>query len=128
MTTNFNGQYGLIVVPVTLHGPTGIVQSSLALDTGSSSTVISKAMLVSIGYDPDAQPKSVSMTTGSSVEAVSRLTVDKVEALDQERLQFSVVAHTLPPSMSVDGVLGLDFFRNRALTLDFQNGLITLST
>lgn len=127
MTTSFNGQYGLIIVQVTLHGPVGFAQSYLALDTGSSSTVISKALLVSIGYDPDAQPKTVSMTTGSSVEAVSRLTIDKIEALDQERFQVSVVAHTLPPSMSVDGVLGLDFFRNRTLTLDFQNGVITLS-
>jgi hypothetical protein len=61
------------------------------------------------------------------VEATTRLPVDKIEALGQERLNFSVIAHTLPPSASVDGVLGLDFMRSHVLTLDFQNGEITLT-
>jgi hypothetical protein len=69
----------------------------------------------------------VQFTTGSGVESAPRLTIDKIETLDQERLHFPVVAHTLPPSASVDGVLGLDFFRNYVLTLDFQKGEITLA-
>jgi hypothetical protein len=49
-----------------------------------------------------------------------------MEALGQTRTHFPVIAHTLPPSAPVDGVLGLDFFRNQELTIDFRKGMITL--
>jgi len=126
MSTPFNPNDKLIGVKVRLFGPTGDYYARLALDTGASFTVIRTALLVSIGYDPDSLPKTVSFITGSGVESAARVTVDKIEALDQERQSFAVVAHTLPPSSAIDGVLGLDFFRNRVLTLDFQTGTITL--
>ena len=123
----FNPQHGLIIIVVRLFGPAGEYGARLALDTGASSTVISKEILVTIGYNPDALPKTVNFTTGSQVESASRVTVDKLQALGQERPHFSVIAHTLPPTASLDGPLGLDFFRNHILTLDFQNGQITLA-
>jgi hypothetical protein len=33
---------------------------------------------------------------------------------------------TLPAATSVEGVLGLDFLRGRALNIDFRTGQITL--
>ena len=39
---------------------------------------------------------------------------------------MSVVCHNLPPSITVDGVLGLDFFRGRRLVIDLYEGIITL--
>ena len=39
---------------------------------------------------------------------------------------FLISSHTLPPSVGVDGLLGLDFFRDQLLRLDFKNGLISL--
>jgi hypothetical protein len=47
--------------------------------------------------------------------------------LGQERQNFTVIAYTLPPTATIDGLLGLDFFRNHVLTIDFQNGEITLT-
>ena len=123
---NFNPQQGLIIVNVRLFGPSGEYGARLALDTGASSTVISKEILVTIGYFPDALPQTVNFTTGSRIESASRVTLDKLQASGQERPNFSVIAHTLPPSASLDGLLGLDFFRNHILTLDFRNGEITL--
>jgi predicted aspartyl protease len=127
MSTPFNPQDHLIGLIVRLIGPSGDYYARLALDTGASSTLVSKEILVLIGYDPDALPRTVNFTTGSGVESASRVMVDKLEALGQERLNFSVIAYTLPPTASIDGVLGLDFFRNHVLTLDFQNGEITLA-
>jgi len=66
------------------------------------------------------------MTTGSGVEYAPLLLVRRVEALGQGRTDFLVVAHTLPPSASVDGLLGLDFFRGQILNLDFRTGVVTL--
>jgi len=42
------------------------------------------------------------------------------------RTNFPVVAHDLPPAVTVDGLLGLDFFRDLVLTLDFARGRIDL--
>jgi len=116
----------LIVVPVRIEGPTGHAYPTLALDTGATATVISAAQLLGIGYDPATVPQRVQITTGSGVEYVPRLAVARVEALGQTRTAFEVVAHTPPPSASVDGLLGLDFLRNLELTVNFRSGLITL--
>ena len=66
------------------------------------------------------------MLTGSGVEYVPRLPVSRLSALGQERRDFVVISHTLPPGAIVDGVLGLDFMRNQCLTVDFREGWITL--
>jgi hypothetical protein len=67
------------------------------------------------------------VTTGSGVEFVVRITLSKIAALGQERANFPVLCHTLPPSTGVDGLLGLDFFRGQTLLIDFCNGRVTLS-
>lgn len=126
MSTPFNPLQGLIIVRTLLWGPAGRRGVRLALDTGATSTVVNTAILVTLGYDPAVSPSRIQMTTGSGVEYVPRLPLDRVKALGQERLAFSVVAHTLPPSASVDGLLGLDFLRGQQLTIDFRTGRITL--
>jgi len=98
----------------------------LALDTGATRTTINVGLLTTIGYDPSLVPDRIQMTTGSGVEYSPLLLVRRVEALGQGRADFPVVAHTLPPSASVDGLLGLDFFRGQELNLDFRTGVVTL--
>ena len=66
------------------------------------------------------------MITGSAVERVSKVVLTRLSALGQHRFGFPVVAHDVPPGAGVDGLLGLDFLRNHALTIDFRAGLITL--
>jgi hypothetical protein len=61
------------------------------------------------------------------VEFVPRLTIDRLEALGQQRQSIPVLCHTLPPTAPVDGLLGLDFIRGQCLTIDFRAGQITLS-
>jgi hypothetical protein len=39
---------------------------------------------------------------------------------------MSVVTHTLPPSSAIDGLLGLNFFREKVLTVDFVSGTVDL--
>jgi predicted aspartyl protease len=127
MRFTFNAASGLIVVSARVDGPTGHTYAQLALDTGATATLIRTAKLVSVGYDPAVSPDRVLVTTGSGVEYVPRLPLDRIEALGQSRTHFAVVAHTLPPSASVDGLLGLDFFRGQQLTIDFRGAEITLA-
>ncbi len=77
---------------------------------------------MSFPFDSDR----VQVTTGSGVEFVPYVRLDKIRSLGKERLAFPVLGHTLPPSAGVDGLLGLDFFRDQSLTLDFRIGRVTL--
>src|SRR5436305_9024208 len=122
MSFPFDPRKGLIKVLAELWGPAGSAVLRLALDTGATGTVVSVGMLVALGYDPALIPDRVQITTGSGVEFVPCVTLDKIMALGQERTEFPVLGHTLPPSAGVDGLLGLDFFRGQSLTLAFRTG------
>ncbi len=126
MSFSFDQTKGLIVVPTRLQGPSGTVVERLALDTGASTTMVSRNAAVFLGYDPDAQAERVQITTGSGVEYVPQIRMTAVQALGLTRENMSVLCHTLPPSATVDGVLGLDFFRGRRLVIDLSVGIITL--
>jgi hypothetical protein len=90
-------------------------------------SLIDPAILVGVGYDPDAAPDRVQVTMGGGVASVPRVVLNRLTALGQHRIGFSVVSHLLPADSDVDGLLGLDFFRGFILTLDFRGGLISLS-
>ena len=126
MSTRFNPHQGLIIVRARLWGPTGQTSLRMALDTGATATLIRPAILVSVGYDPANAPDRVQMTTGSGIEFVPRLAIDQIAALGQQRTNFPVIGHTLPPTASIDGLLGLDFFRVQRLIVDFRKGEINL--
>jgi aspartyl protease family protein len=126
MSVLFDPNDELVIIPVEAIGPKDTYVLRLALDTGATGTVINASLLTSLGYDLTQAPEQLQMTTGSAVSLVPRLPVQKLSALGQERIDFQVVAHTLPVSAAIDGLLGLDFLRGHTLTLDFANGLITL--
>lgn len=117
---------GLVVVPAEIAGPSGKAVVRLALDTGATGTVVNVGILVAIGCDPALAVDRVQVTTGSGVEFTPRVPVKRLTALGCVRRQFDVLAHTLPPSAGVDGLLGLDFLRGRRLTLDLRAGKVTL--
>lgn len=126
MNFAFNPQRGLIIVRAELFGSSGSAVLRFALDTGATSSLVSVGLLTAIGYDPSLIPERVQITTGSGVEFVPRVPISKVSVLGQERFDFSILAHTLPPSANIDGLLGLDFFRQQVLTIDFTQGQISL--
>ncbi len=99
----------------------------MALDTGATRTLINVAHLVSLGYDPSLEPDRVQVTTGSGVEFAPLVKLQRVIALGHERSDLPVLAHTLPPTTGIDGLLGLDFLRERLLEIDFQQGRLSLS-
>jgi len=116
-----------VIVRAEVTGPSGNALLRFALDTGATGTIVNAGPLVAIGYDPALTPNRVQVTTGSGVEFAARVKVSKLVALGQERTDFLLLCHTLPPSTGVDGLLGLDFFRDQKLTLDFRNGEMELS-
>jgi len=123
----FNAQRGLVIVQTEIFGPSGSIVLRLALDTGATGTMINVAPLTTIGYDPSLAPDRVQVTTGSGVEYAPRLPVTRIIAMGQDRRGFPVLAHTLPPSAGIDGLLGLDFLRGSVVNIDFRQGAVSLA-
>lgn len=55
---------------------------------------------------------------------VPRLMINRLSALGKHLIGPRVLAHDLPPEAVVDDLLGLDFFLNLVITLDFRTGQI----
>jgi aspartyl protease family protein len=123
----FNSRRGAILVSAELFGPKGTGLLMLALDTGATATMINVAHLVAVGYDPASISTQVQVTTGSGVVYVPRISVTRIKALGQERRNFPVLSHTLPPTATIDGLLGLDFLRDQKLLIDFRRGVVSIS-
>lgn len=126
MRMRFNPEEGLIIVPTRLYGPRGDTIVGLALDTGATGSLISWDALILIGYDPAIVKERVQVTTGSGVEFAPRVKIERIEALGRDRKGFPLLCHTLPQSASVDGLLGLDFFRGSCLSIDLKSGIVSV--
>ncbi len=124
MSFKLNLETGLIIVPTHIFGPDGDTIVHLALDTGATSSLINWDVAMIIGYDPAIVKERVHMTTGSGVEFAPPIMVRKIEALSIIKEHFRIICHTLPPTARVDGLLGLDFFRNTRLNIDYISGKI----
>lgn len=126
MNHAFDPARGLIVVRAELHGPSAEVGLSLAMDTDASQTMINVLPLTLAGYLPGAATEHVEITTGSGVAYAPRLPVFRISTLGHEKTEFLVLAHTLPPSAGIDGLLGLDFMQDRVLRVAFRRSLVSL--
>lgn len=73
MSLRFDPKEGLIVVPTRLSGPDGDVVAQLALDTGATESVVNRALLMLLGYDPAVVLDRIQMTTGSGLNLSLRL-------------------------------------------------------
>ena len=125
MKFSFEPEYGLVYVRVKIVCGERDMILNLALDTGASATMISAKRLAEVGYDLDKPEDEIYITTGSGLIFVPKITIEKLMALGETKANFTVIAHDLPPTASVDGVLGLDFLRGHVLNIDFKIGEIT---
>ena len=126
MSLPFNPWQGLIVIPAEIHGPSAKGIARLAVDTGATNTLVNGDFLTGLGFDPSQPAGHAQMTTATGVQVVPLIAVDKLVAFGLQQDDFSVICHTLPAGNVVDGVLGLDFFRGRRLTIDFRKSRIAL--
>jgi hypothetical protein len=127
MTFAFDPNDGAIVVEAVLYGPLGNAPLALALDTGATCSMVSEDSLRFIGCDPSRASGHVRATFGGGVQQLPVVPTLGLAALGITVPNYPVVCHTLPPSAGVDGVLGLDFFAGRVLTIDFVNYTLDLT-
>jgi hypothetical protein len=109
-----------------VQGPSGRYTVRLALDTGATNTLTNVPMLQAVGYNP-AQFPAQRITSASGGGTATLVPVTKLTALGHDLPNATVLAHSLPANVGIDGLLGLDFLRHKILTLDFRAGQITLT-
>jgi hypothetical protein len=117
----------MIKKPVKVWGPTGDILHRFSIYTGSKYTLECDGPKLTFGYYPAMVEDRVQVTTGSNIEYAPFVVLERFQALEQERSNFRVLSHTLPPSANVDGLLGLDFMRGQRLEIDFRSGEISLA-
>jgi hypothetical protein len=127
MSNQFDPNRDAVFVKGEVSGPVGHVRVKLVLDTGATTSLIHPDYLTIVGCDPAVSTDQVPVITGVGTQLLPRLVLSRLTALGLDRIDFPVLSHALPPATGADGLLGLDFFRGQVLTLDFRNGLITLS-
>lgn len=92
-----------------VEGDGGKAYPKLLVDTGSAYTILSQEMLESIGCSPATASKRQRIITGSGYEIVPVVTVGGFSCFGETLMGFSVLGHTLPMGVYVDGLLGMDF-------------------
>jgi predicted aspartyl protease len=120
VTFKFSPKNGLILVNALVKGPRSNGTLSLALDTGATFTLINQSRLLQMGYDLKENKDRTQIVTGSGIEFVSRINVESMSVLGIEHKDFQIICHTLPPSAGIDGLLGLNFFKQERLCIDFR--------
>jgi hypothetical protein len=127
MTYRFAHTRGPIIVPAQLVGPSGVTVVRLGVDTGSGGTILNPTFLTGVGYDLTTGLTATTLVTAGGPVAASYLTVSSLTALGRTARNYQIAVHALPHGATIDGLLGLDFFRDHVLTIDFQNGEISLT-
>lgn len=127
MKVKFNPGKGLIRIPTLVSGPSFDVVVNLALDTGATSTVIGWEGLLNSGYDPAISQNRLRLTTASGIAYIPIVDVTQMEALGITRKNIHVACHSFPVTSTVEGVLGLDFFKDVRLLIDFKAGYLETS-
>ena len=93
MSVPFDTAQTLIIVSMTVFGPSGSREVRLAMDTAATETVISQRVLRILGYSVASAP-TVPITMGGGTVLVPLITVDRLESLGQAQSSVNVQAHT----------------------------------
>jgi predicted aspartyl protease len=113
-----NGSW--IIVPVTFNGA---VKARLQLDTGASSTMVSRRIANDLALSPLGARRAVTVggTITLSVARVRSLKVGAAEIRD-----LVVAIHDFSADPRVEGLLGLDFLKHFHVSLDARRKLLIL--
>ena len=116
----FDRKSPLIIVPVTVKIDDTIKKLFFALDTGATITMIDSDVMKDLGYAKADSIRTMHTVTASKTETVYEYKLDNIMALGLIRRNFKVISRALPIGLGIDGLLGLNFFKNTELTIDFK--------
>ncbi len=99
----------------------------LVVDTGASHTVIDFGVLVDAGYRLGDTKGLVPIETANGIISANLFNVKRITVLGIEKQNFEVCSYLLgQPEDEIKGVVGLDFFEDKKICIDFKKSLITI--
>ena len=96
----------------------------MALDTAASHSVIDFNLLLMMGYSPKLAIGKMEVETSNGIISVDRYQIQSLEMLGKTVTSFEVTSYDFLEKgilSPYQGVLGLDFFEQTILTIDFIN-------
>ena len=126
-TVAFDRKDKFIMVPVTVKKGDEILELRFAVDTGANITLIDSDVMLEMGYTSANSIGTTHTLTASKTETVYEFKIDNIMALGLIRRNFKVISRYLPLGLGIDGLLGINFFRNQELTIDFKKSEIRIN-
>lgn len=100
------------------------------LDTGASNSVIDVNELLIAGFSVNDIVQEVKIETANGIVNADIFRLDELKSMGIQKRDFEITAYDFLKSGIIsefDGVLGLDFFENHKICIDFTNFEITIS-
>ena len=123
---SFDRKAALIIVPVTVKIDEKIWEYRFAVDTGATISLINSSVMTELGYKQQDSLRTTYTLTASKTETVYEYSLDNIMAIGLIRRNFKVISRSLPMGLGIDGLLGLNFFKDKELTIDFKASEIQL--
>ncbi len=98
----------LLLCKAIVAGPQGPHDATLLLDTGSNFTVVTYEILEKVGCSAATSKVHSRITTANGVIVAPRVRTQALSVFDRQIADAELVAHDLPFSGPIDGLLGMD--------------------
>ena len=117
---------GMVLVVGDFYSNGWRMRTILLLDTGSSITTLTPQAIRRLGFDPQ-KPHMVRRThIWGGTREVPVLVMPRVRVFGQDVSDLEVACGDLPPTLKIDGVLGLNFLRHFDLRINFREEYLEL--
>lgn len=116
----------LIRVEAVVAGLTRRLKIRMALDTGSTETLLMPHVIELVGYGDQNAIRRTVIRGPLGSEPGYLLRVHRFTALGFSMPDFTVHAHALPPDHGIDGLLGLSFLRHFNYEIRSPAGVINI--
>lgn len=117
----------IILRRVGIHGPSGVREVDVILDTGAVYTVIAWDVAKDIGYDPAVSERRMPIVTANGVIEVPLITVERIQVAELRAKAVDVVCLDIPEIAGIEGLLGLSFLRHFRTLIDYTTGVLEIN-
>jgi len=125
-TIHFNKRLPLVIVPVSIKIGGAIFDFNFAIDTGASISLIDYDLLQAIGFTKANNNRTIQTMTASKRETAYEFLIPNLQAIGLIRRNFKIISRKLPVGLGIDGLLGVNFFKDKNLNIDFKKGEVSL--
>ena len=91
----------IIMRRVEIHGPDGLREIDMILDTGAIYTVIAWDVAKDIGYDPAISQRRMPIVTANGVIEAPLISVERIQLADLRAEMVDVICHDIPEIASL---------------------------